>query len=57
MAIVMDPRTVSHNNHERLETGTLISMTGLTTHFLSNGDIFSITDHTVEVLPIDAAYI
>ena len=57
MAIVMDPRTVSHNNHEVLKKGTLMSMTGLTTHFLSNGDKFSVTNHSVEVLPIDAAFI
>lgn len=57
MAIVMDPRTLTHNNHSILPEGTLLSMTGLTTHFLANGDRFSITDHTVEVLPVNEAFI
>lgn len=57
MCIVMDPRSVSHNNHDILEEGTLMSMTGLTTHFLSNGDRFFIEEHTVEVLPMGEAFI
>lgn len=57
MVIVMDPSTLSHNNHEVLETGTLMSVTGLTTHFLSNGDQFKISDHTTEVLPLGSEYI
>lgn len=57
MAIVMDPRTLTHNNHSILEEGTLMSMTGLTTHFLANGDRFSIEEHTVEVLPMGAEFI
>lgn len=57
MVIVMDPREVTHNNHAVLDEGTLLSMTNLTTHFLSNGDRFSIDAHTVEVLKIGEAYI
>jgi cyanophycinase len=57
MVIVMDPRSVTHNKYAELEEGTLLSMTGLTTHFLSNGDRFSIEKHTVEVLPLGAEYI
>ncbi|NNC84026.1 MAG: cyanophycinase [Flavobacteriales bacterium] len=57
MVIVMDPRTIQHNNHAILEEGDLMSMTGLTTHFLANGDRFFIDEHTVEVLPLNAEYI
>lgn len=57
MAIVMDPRTLTHNNHKVLETGTLMSMTGLTTHFLANGDQFNLSDHSTQVLPIDSSFI
>jgi cyanophycinase len=57
MVIVMDPRTLTHNSHSILQKGTLLSMTGLTTHFLANGDRFSIEKHTVEVLPVNEAFI
>ena len=57
MAIVMDPRTLSHNNHEILDEGTPLSMTGMTVHFLANGDTFSLEDHQVKVLPMGAEFI
>ncbi|MFT4680402.1 MAG: cyanophycinase [Granulosicoccus sp.] len=57
MAIVMDPRTLSHNNHEVLETGTLMSVVGLTTHFLANGDQFRFSDHSTKILPLGSELI
>lgn len=57
MAIIMDPGTVTHNNHAVLNDGTLMSMTGLTTHFLSNGDRFSLKSRKTSVLPITSSYI
>jgi cyanophycinase len=57
MAIIMDPNTVTHNNHAVLNDGTLMSMTGLTTHFLSNGDHFSMKTRKTQVLPIASSYI
>ncbi len=57
MAIVMDPRSVTHNNHSILKQGTLMSMTNLTTHLLSNGDKFRLTDHSTKVLPMGQSFI
>lgn len=57
MAIVMDPRSVKHNNHSILKEGTLMSMTNLTTHLLSNGDKFRLSDHSTEVLPMGQSFI
>lgn len=57
MVIVMDPRTLSHNNHKLLSEGALMSVVGLTTHFLANGDQFKISDHTTEILPLGSEYI
>ncbi|MCF8275195.1 MAG: cyanophycinase [Flavobacteriales bacterium] len=57
MAILMDPRSVKHNNHSILKEGTLMSMTNLTTHFLSNGDKFRLSDHSTEVLPMGQSFI
>ncbi|MDA0973618.1 MAG: cyanophycinase [Bacteroidetes bacterium] len=57
MTIVMDPRTVTHNNHKILKEGTLLSMTGLTVHLLSNGDRFSLAEHATKVLPMGESYI
>lgn len=57
MVIVMDPRSLTHNKYDELKEGTLLSMTGLTTHFLSNGDRFYIEEHTVEVLALGEEYI
>lgn len=57
MCIVMDPRTVTHNNHKVLKDGTPMSIKGLTTHVLANGDRFDLRDHSVEVLPLGSAFI
>lgn len=57
MAIVMDPRSVTHNNHSILKEGTMMSMTNLTTHLLANGDKFRLADHTVQVLPMGQSFI
>ena len=57
MAIVMDPRGITHNNHSVLKDGTLMSMTNLTTHLLSNSDKFRLSDHTTKVLPMGQSFI
>ncbi len=57
MAIVMDPRSVTHNSHRLLKEGTLMSMTNLTTHLLANGDTFRLEDHSVHVLPMGQSFI
>ena len=57
MVIVMDPRSLIHNKYDELAEGTLLSMTGMTTHFLANGDRFLLEEKTVEVLPLGQAYI
>ncbi len=57
MVIVFDGRQIRHNNHGILETGTPMSLVGLRTHILSNGDRFNIEKKKVDVLPMDAAFI
>ncbi|NND95145.1 MAG: cyanophycinase [Flavobacteriales bacterium] len=57
MLIVMDPGTLTHNNHELLEDNTLMSMTGLTTHFLVNGDRFNFKTRATSVLPLEEEFI
>ena len=57
MVIVFDGRRLIHNNHAILEDGTPLSITGLRTHILSNGDRFNIKNKKVEVLPIEASFI
>ena len=57
MAIVFDGRQIRHNNHAILDKGTPLSLVGLRTHILSNGDRFNIRRKMVEVLPMDAAFI
>jgi len=57
MVIVMDSRNLTHNNHKILNEGDLLSMTGLTTHFLANGDTYDMEDQRIDVLPIGKEYI
>lgn len=57
MAIVMDPASLTHNNHAVLKDGTLMSMTGLTAHFLANGDLFDLNDRSPKVLPLHSTFI
>ena len=54
MVIVFDGRQIRHNNHAILEKGTPMSLVGLRTHILSNGDRFNILEKKVDVLPMDA---
>ncbi|TXD82410.1 cyanophycinase [Subsaximicrobium wynnwilliamsii] len=57
MVIVFDGRRLIHNNHAILDPGTPLSITGLRTHILSNGDRFNIKNKKVEVLPMEASFI
>ncbi len=47
----------SHNKHSILKEGTPMSLTGMRTHILSNGDRFHIDKKKVKVLPIEAPFI
>jgi cyanophycinase len=57
MVIVFDGRRLTHNKHSILKEGTPMSLTGLRTHILSNGDRFHIDKKKVKVLPIEASFI
>jgi cyanophycinase len=57
MVIVFDGRRLTHNKHSILSKGTPMSLTGLRTHILSNGDRFHIDKKKVKVLPIEAPFI
>ena len=57
MVIVFDGRRLTHNKHSILKEGTPMSLTGMRTHILSNGDRFHIDKKKVKVLPIEAPFI
>jgi cyanophycinase len=57
MVIIFDGRRLTHNKHSILSEGTPMSLTGLRTHILSNGDRFHIDKKKVKVLPIEAPFI
>ncbi len=57
MVIIFDGRRLTHNKHSILKEGTPMSLTGLRTHILSNGDRFHIDKKKVKVLPIEASFI
>ena len=57
MVIIFDGRRLTHNKHSILKEGTPMSLTGLRTHILSNGDRFHIDKKKVKVLPIEAPFI
>ena len=57
MVIIFDGRRLSHNKHRELKQGTPMSLTGMRTHILSNGDRFHIDKKKVKVLPIEAPFI
>lgn len=50
MIIVFDPSNLIHNNYDILKDGTPLTMTNLTTHVLSNGDSYDITNRCVKVM-------
>lgn len=56
MVIMFDGGSLSHNNASILEEGTPMTMANLTTHVLSNGDQYHISDRKVEVLPMEAEF-
>lgn len=57
MVIIFDGRRLKHNKHKELNVGTPMSLTGMRTHILSNGDWFHIDKKKVKVLPIKAPFI
>ncbi|WP_037348788.1 cyanophycinase [Sediminibacter sp. Hel_I_10] len=57
MVIVFDGRRIRHNNHAILNEGTPMSLVGLRTHILSNGDRFNIKKKKVEVLPMTSPFV
>ena len=57
MVIIFDGRRLTHNKHSILKEGTPMSLTGMRTHILSNGDRFHIDKKKVKVLPIEAPFI
>lgn len=57
MVIIFDGRRLTHNTHSILKEGTPMSLTGLRTHILSNGDRFHIDKKKVKVLSIEAPFI
>ena len=57
MVILMDPTNLTHNNYERLKTGTPMSMSNLTTHILANGDKFTLDNKEIEVLPLTESFV
>ena len=57
MVIVFDARKATHNNQQILEKGTPMTLTGLRTHILSNGDRFEMKTRKITVLPMSAAFV
>ncbi|MGB3606432.1 MAG: cyanophycinase [Psychroserpens sp.] len=57
MVIIFDGRRLKHNNHDILSEGTPMSLTGMRTHILSNGDRFHIDKKKVKVLPMESPFI
>ncbi|AUC83267.1 cyanophycinase [Lacinutrix sp. Bg11-31] len=57
MVIIFDGRRLRHNKHSILKEGTPMSLTGMRTHILSNGDRFHIDKKKVKVLAIEAPFI
>lgn len=57
MVLMLDPRNLTHNSHEKLKVGTPMSMSNLTTHILANGDRFTMDDRKISVLPIHEAFV
>ena len=53
MVIILDPSKLTHNNHKILEKDLPMTMANLTTHILACGDSFSISERSVEVMPLE----
>jgi len=53
MVIIFDARKLTHNNQDRVEIGTPMSLTNLKTHILANGDRFDIKKKKVKVSPYE----
>ncbi len=57
MVIVFDGSTIKHNNESILEEGTPMTISNMTVHVLSNGDMYDIKNRKVTVLPMEAPFI
>lgn len=57
MIIVFDPSKLIHNNYDILKDGTPLTMTNLTTHVLSHGDSFDITNRCVKVMATSKSFL
>ena len=57
MVIVMDASNLKHNAHDKLQMGTPMSLSNLTTHILANGDQFTINERQINVLPIQEEFV
>lgn len=57
MVTVMDPSNLTHNNYDRLKTGTPMSMSKLIVHILANGDKFTLDNREIEVLPMTESFV
>ena len=57
MVILFDPSKLTHNHHEELPPGTPISMGNLVVHILANSDMFTISDRTIEITPLEQGFI
>ena len=57
MVIVLEASQLTHNAHGQLKVGTAMSMSNLTTHILANGDKFTLSGRTIEILPIHEKFV
>ncbi|MBI1305501.1 MAG: cyanophycinase [Bacteroidetes bacterium] len=52
MVIVIDPSGITHNNDKILKDGTPMTLIGLNTHILSNGDTIDLETRAAKALPM-----
>lgn len=57
MVVVFDGINLTHNYHDKLDSGTPMSMSNLGVHILSNGDQFTISDRQLRILPMTESFI
>ncbi len=57
MVIIFDPGNLEHNNEPYVANGELMSLTNLTTHILSQGDMFNIAKHQVKILHVEPYFL
>ena len=57
MVIVMDPSNLTHNNYDKLKSGTPMSLSNMTIHILANGDKFTLDNREIDVLPLTESFV